>query len=84
MGNEGTGTYLDTNERETRFHNDANELQNRDPNGDGLGPIDLDFDPAGNIEHAQPAPSATTTYTHDAWNRLVKVARDGLPWAEYE
>src|SRR5690606_18727700 len=58
-------------ETEDRTHNGVNELLERDQ---GTGGTDetLTHDLAGNLR-TRVANSITTTYTHDAWNRLVKV-----------
>ena len=57
-------------ETEDRTHNGVNELTQRDQ---GTGGTDetLTYDAAGNLR-TRVANSVTTTYTHDAWNRLGK------------
>jgi len=68
----GDGDYLDTDEKENRDHNLANELTGRDTDDSGGNEITLTFDHAGNLRTSAEG-GVTTTYTHDAWNRLVKV-----------
>lgn len=73
----GDGLYDNATERETRVHNTVNELDYRDPDADpGTPNLDLTHDKNGNLKTEQIGTGATTaTYTHDAWNRLVKVER---------
>jgi RHS repeat-associated protein len=62
-------------ERENRTHNRANEitLQER-PDGMSSQVITQPvYDDAGNYAHSLSSTTARLTYTHDAWNRLVKV-----------
>lgn len=70
----GDGDYLDSNEETRRSHNDVNELTGVDLDGNGSTDITLTFDHAGNLRE-QPAGLVTNShrYTHDLWNRLVKV-----------
>lgn len=77
-----------TAETETRDHNLVNELTNRDQGTGGMDEA-LTYDLNGNLR-TRVANSVTTTYTHDAWNRLVKVTvgsgtvleqeHNGLTW----
>jgi RHS repeat-associated protein len=79
-------------ETEDRTHNGVNELLDRDQ---GTGGTDetLTYDLAGNLR-TRVADSVTTTYTHDAWNRLVKVVagsatlleqqHNGLSWRTWK
>ncbi|MBX3356719.1 MAG: hypothetical protein KF724_13575 [Phycisphaeraceae bacterium] len=62
-------------ETETRTHNAVNELLTRTlPNS---GPEHtLGYDAAGNMATDAVTSGNTTIYTHDAWNRLVKVEVD--------
>ncbi len=71
---------------ELRNHNGVNELLDRDPDGFGVGedPLDLTYDKAGNLREqeikddplAPPPVLIKLVYTHDAWNRLVRVEID--------
>lgn len=63
----GDGDYLDTGETDTRTHNEANELTSSNT---GAGAAYRTYDDNGNVKTAP----GTRGYTHDAWNRLVKVA----------
>ncbi|MEY4534579.1 MAG: hypothetical protein RLZZ246_897 [Planctomycetota bacterium] len=79
-------------ETEDRTHNGVNELLDRNQ---GTGGTDetLTYDLAGNL-HTRVANAVTTTYTHDAWNRLVKVIagsatlleqqHNGLSWRTWK
>jgi RHS repeat-associated protein len=64
---------------ETRVHNDANELTSLDPDGSGGGAaFPITHDKAGNIRERRLSNIGSNgytkyLYTHDAWNRLVKV-----------
>ena len=95
---DGTGG-IDADETETRDHRDpsltpptnrANELFQRELAPDtGGGTVDLSYDFAGNLLRQQLQSGGALRYTHDAWNRLVKVefedAEEDLhPRAEYE
>jgi RHS repeat-associated protein len=68
----------------------VNELYQRDLSVDsGGGTVDLAYDYAGNLLRQQLQAGGALRYTHDAWNRLVKVeledAEEDLhPRAEYE
>ncbi|MEE8154260.1 MAG: RHS repeat-associated core domain-containing protein [Phycisphaerales bacterium] len=89
----GNGVYTDANEQEDRDHDDpsdANELDTRTLVGQGPGgsdfDLDLTYDKAGNLRtevHGNATSIVTWTYTHDAWNRLVKVVAASTK-AEYE
>ncbi len=83
------GGYVHPSETETRNHNQANEILNRDPAPTGTGPVlPFAYDDGGNLRSAmRPSGSSTDLYTHDAWNRLVKFSVQGaqtLDYAEYE
>lgn len=67
----GNGTYGDVAaETDTRAHNQANELSSRYSGG-----TNLTYDDAGNMKTY-----GSRTFTHDAWNRLVKVTQQvGTP-----
>ena len=54
-----------------RVH-DANEVTGRDPDNDLTNEFTYTFDVAGNLRTSSDG-TTTTTYTHDGWNRLVKV-----------
>jgi RHS repeat-associated protein len=69
----GNGVYTDSGEEETRTHNEANELVTFDPGGSGA--LTLTYDAAGNLRE-RPDGTGEYIYTHDAWNRLVKVEYD--------
>ncbi|MCH7848567.1 MAG: hypothetical protein IIB53_09420 [Planctomycetes bacterium] len=60
---------------ESREHNEANEIVERDPDGDGGAPeLALAFDDSGNItSQAQEGAAPDILYIHDGWNRLVEV-----------
>ena len=90
---------IDSDETETRDHRDpsltpptnrVNELYARELAPDtGGGTVDLSYDFAGNLLRQQLQSGGALRYTHDAWNRLVKVefedAEEDLhPRAEYE
>ena len=90
---------IDSDETETRDHRDpsltpptnrVNELFQRALAPDtGGGTVDLTYDFAGNLLRQQLQSGGALRYTHDAWNRLVKVeledAEEDLhPRAEYE
>jgi len=73
---------------EDRSHNFANEATARDTDGDGSDDVTLAYDDAGNLR-TRTAGAQVTTYTHDAWNRLVRVqVGTGSPsddvYGEYE
>ena len=78
-------------ERENRTHNMANELLSRSNPGPG-GSVSIitqpSYDAAGNIADNWPVPSTpiALTYTHDMWNRLVRVEKssDGTDVLENE
>lgn len=71
----GDGDYLDANEVENRTHNLANELLGRDIDDDATDEVTFTLDHAGNIRTSDDG-TTVTTYTHDGWNRLVKVEVD--------
>ncbi len=71
----GDGDYGDTNEVENRTHNLANELLGRDIDDDATDEVTFTLDHAGNIRTSDDG-TTVTTYTHDGWNRLVKVVVD--------
>ena len=90
---------IDADETEPRDHRDpsltpptnrVNELFQRELSVDsGGGIVDLAYDYAGNLLRQQLQSGGALRYTHDAWNRLVKVefedAEEDLhPRAEYE
>ena len=90
---------IDADETEPRDHRDpsltpptnrVNELFQRELSVDsGGGTVDLAYDYAGNLLRQQLQSGGALRYTHDAWNRLVKVefedAEEELhPRAEYE
>jgi YD repeat-containing protein len=83
---EGDGQEPDGyNDVEGREHTDANELTDRTlPDTTTL---ELGYDKAGNMrEQEVPASGSGTVtirYTHDAWNRLVKVEYDQTVRANY-
>lgn len=65
-----------TDNTEARTHNQANELLTQDLASAGAPDLDLTYDKAGNIRTQEAGVEATPTvitYTHDLWNRLVKV-----------
>ncbi len=94
----GTGSF-DANEIETRDHRDpsltpptnrVNELFERTLALDAGGEnVDLAYDFAGNLLRQELPSGGALQYTHDAWNRLVKVEYEDAqeilhPRAEYE
>ncbi len=64
------------------MHNGVNELASRDLNNDGTPDSNLTYDHAGNLRTTTRS-GTTTTYTHDPWNRLVKVVQASTTKAEY-
>ncbi len=72
--------------KEPRTHNDVNELSDRDPDGSGGNDkLALTYDKAGNLRTEEVGSGPiTVTYTHDAWNRLVKVEYGTDDRGEYE
>lgn len=67
-------------EREDRAHNMANELLDRTKPGPGGSTAIIaepSYDPNGNIATNWPTPTAQNAlkYTHDLWNRLVRVTK---------
>ena len=94
----GSGIF-DANETETRDYQDAsltpptnrvNELFERTLAPDtGGGVVDLSYDFVGNLLRQELRAGGALRYTHDAWNRLVKVEYEDAqqqvhPRAEYE
>jgi len=74
----GDGDYSggDTGEEHRRGHNDVNEILGIDTDADGTDELDLAHDDNGNLREQDltTSPSATAyRYTHDLWNRLVRV-----------
>jgi len=67
-----TWTSGSTPTPEDRTHNKVNEVLTRDLPGTSADHA-LGFDNAGNLATVAVAGGSTTTYTHDLWNRLVKV-----------
>jgi len=90
----GDGDYIDmiADAKETRTHNEANEITDRDYSGAGSASNqDRLQGKAGNLTREKnPAIQAGRQFTHDAWNRLVKIEvldASGTPAAnpsEYE
>lgn len=82
----------ESNERDERTHNQANELTQRkliDQPSSGLNiTLGLTLDDAGNLRtEARPVgveTPVTWTYTHDAWNRLVHVQAGSSQRGKYE
>lgn len=78
----GDGDYYDAfgDSDDTRTHNDANELTKRIVATAGATTVTnvLTQDKAGN-RATEGIGSATNIYVHDAWNRLVRVDRQGTP-----
>jgi RHS repeat-associated protein len=79
-------------ETDTRRHNGVNDLFDRDWGTAGADET-LTYDANGNLR-TRVAGGVTTTYTHDAWNRLVKVVvgsstmleqqHNGLSWRTWK
>lgn len=67
-----TWTSGSTPTPEDRAHNKVNEVLTRDIPGTSADHT-LGFDNAGNLATVAVTGGSTTTYTHDLWNRLVKV-----------
>jgi len=71
--------------KETRTHNDANELTAVDPDGSGgAASLPLTHDKTGNVRERQLTTVGSNgwtkyLYTHDAWGRLVKVEHQSKP-----
>jgi YD repeat-containing protein len=59
--------------KEQRRHNDVNEITEIDLAGDNTYELPLSYDKAGNIRERGLTSTTIYRYTHDAWNRLVKV-----------
>ncbi|HYE03247.1 MAG TPA: RHS repeat-associated core domain-containing protein [Phycisphaerales bacterium] len=76
----GNGVYTNTGEVETRQHNKANETEWRDQDATGTTHPQLPFtyDDAGNMRQQDRTANTRSVYTHDAWNRLVKVTIDQI------
>ncbi|MBC7834516.1 MAG: hypothetical protein H7Y88_05370 [Phycisphaerales bacterium] len=75
----GNGSY-DTGETEERDHNKANEITDRDPDGGASLPaLPFTYDNSGNMRQQNKSSTTAHVYTHDAWNRLVKVQLDSVP-----
>ena len=74
----GDGVFADTlAERENRTHNLANEvtLQSRPDGVTAQIVTQPSYDDAGNYRQNFNSGSSRLVYTHDAWNRLVRVVR---------
>jgi YD repeat-containing protein len=76
----GNGLYSDSDELDDRGHNGVNELTQRVLKGQGPSSgdltLDLAFDKNGNLRtEARQSGTASVNwrYTHDAWNRLVRI-----------
>lgn len=84
---DGDGNFTDNKEDEDRDHNKANEITSLDINGLIGSPFTQHSDKAGNWTRKRRSNSVDTRYTHDAWNRLVKVELGTVPVStkgEYE
>lgn len=65
-----------TDDNEDRLFNSANEVTSRDgPSGSGIT-FSPTYDDAGNFANNGSSGAAKLIYTHDAWNRLVKIERE--------
>jgi len=64
------GVFDGSDTNQPREHNGVNELTAIDPSGDNFG---LEYDDAGNLRQQDKTSNTARRYTHDAWNRLVKV-----------
>lgn len=76
------GSYSSSNDKVVAgTFNDANEMTQIQRTVQGGSPITLSFtyDKAGNLREQQIASNRKVRYTHDGWNRLVKVQRVELP-----
>ena len=75
-------------EETRRVHNDVNELTGIDLTANGTPDLNLMYEGAGNLRIEDRNASTTHRYTHDLWNRLVKIEIDDNstwePVAEYE
>jgi len=69
----GDGDFLDSQEVEDRDHNAANEITSLDIQGLTGSPFTQHRDKAGNWTRNKRSAASNLEYTHDAWNRLVKV-----------
>jgi len=74
----GDDDYTDTDEKDTREHNLANELERRTINAATSYDLDYTSDDSGSLETEEYA-SGDFNYTHDAWNRLVRVHEPTTP-----
>ncbi|MFO0894520.1 MAG: RHS repeat-associated core domain-containing protein [Phycisphaerales bacterium] len=72
-----------TQQTESRTHDTVNELLTRNLPG-STPDHTLTYDDAGNLASDAISGGATTTYTHDAWNRLVKVSVGGTAILEQQ
>jgi hypothetical protein len=59
--------------KEQRHHNDVNEITEIDLAGDDDYELPLSYDKAGNVRERGLTSTTIYRYTHDAWNRLVRV-----------
>lgn len=75
----GDGDFLDNKEDEDRTHNQANEITSLDIQGMTGTPFSQHRDKAGNLTRLRRRNAVDTRYTHDAWNRLVKVELGTVP-----
>ena len=84
----GDGDYADTNETTNRDHNDVNELIGLDLDDNSTFELVPTYDDAGNMREHPINSNTKYRYTHDLWNRLVKVeiekAGSWFDVAEYE
>lgn len=76
---DGDGNFTDNQEDEDRSHNKANEITSLDINGLAGTPFTQHRDKAGNWTRQRRSNASDTRYTHDAWNRLVKVELGTAP-----
>jgi RHS repeat-associated protein len=67
--------YTDANEAQARTHNAANEIDSMDRVAPGQSALSIvpTYDDAGNMKERKRSTNVKWQYTHDAWNRLVKV-----------
>ena len=69
----GDGDYNDTDETTNRDHNDVNELIGLDLDDNATFELVPTYDDAGNMREHPINSDTNMRYTHDLWNRLVKV-----------
>jgi RHS repeat-associated protein len=70
------GSFAGSGEEQARTHNRANELSELSTTGVAGSSRDLVYLDNGNIRSRERSGVLTEEYTHDAWNRLVRVEQE--------